>query len=90
MAAGLPVASTSVGDVPTMLSAENAPYLTPMHDAVFLRDALTALAANPAERRRIGAANPARARAEYDEATMIARYRTLYEEALGRPGSLAS
>ena len=41
MAAGLPVASTSVGDVPTMLSGENAPYLTPTHDEVFLRDALT-------------------------------------------------
>ena len=29
------------------------------------------------------------ARAEYDEGVMIARYRALYEDALGRPGALS-
>ena len=90
MAAGLPVASTPVGDVPHMLSSENAPYIIPGHSEVFLRDALNALVGDPALRRRVGEANRRRALAEYDEATMIARYRALYEGALGRPGALVS
>ena len=90
MAAGLPVAATAVGDIPNMVSAENLPYLVPAHNEVFLRDALGALVADPVLRRRIGDANRRRALAEHDEATMIARYRTLYEDALGRPGALAA
>ena len=46
------------------------------------------LVADPALRASVGAANQAKARAEYDEAVMIARYRALYEDALGRPGAL--
>ena len=90
MAAGLPVATTRVGDVPHMLAPENVPWIVRSHNEVFLRDVLNGLAADPDLRRRIGAANQRRARAEYDEATMIARYRTLYEGALGRPGALTS
>jgi glycosyltransferase involved in cell wall biosynthesis len=43
-----------------------------------LGQSLVRLARDPAERTRIGAANRARARAEYDEARMIERYRALY------------
>ena len=88
MAAGLPIAATSVGDVPAMVAPENAPYLIPAHNEVFLRDALAALVAQPALRAQIGDANRRRAVAEYDEALMIARYRALYEAALGRPNAL--
>ena len=88
MAAGLPVVSTPVGDVPVMLSAENAPLIAAEADEVRLRDALQQLVADPDLRRSIGAANQAKARAEYDEGVMIARYRALYEEAMGRPGAL--
>jgi glycosyltransferase involved in cell wall biosynthesis len=90
MAAGLPIAATSVGDLPDMVAAENAPYLIPAHNEVFLRDALNTLVREPELRRYIGAANQRRARAEYDETTMIDRYRALYEAALGRPGALAA
>ena len=89
MAAGLPVAGTSVGDVPAMVAAENAGYLIPAHNEVFLRDALDTLVREPALRRYIGEANRRRATAEYDETLMIARYRALYETALGRPGALS-
>ena len=88
MAAGLPVAGTQVGDVTSMLSPENQPYLIPAHNEVFLRDALHVLVSEPALRRHIGDANRRRAAVLYDEALMIARYRELYEGALGRPGAL--
>jgi L-malate glycosyltransferase len=88
MAAGLPIAGTRVGDVPVMVAPENDGFLIPAHDEVFLRDALNTLAREPDYRRRIGEANRRKAVAEYDEALMIARYRALYEGALGRPGAL--
>ncbi|EZP55316.1 Glycosyl transferases group 1 family protein [Sphingomonas sp. RIT328] len=83
MAAGLPVVSTPVGDVPQMVAAENAPYVTG-GDEVLLRDALQALVSDAALRARIGAANREKANAAYDEAAMIARYESLYGAALGR------
>ena len=88
MAAGLSIAGTGVGDVPAMVAPENAPYLIPAHNEVFLRDALDTLVREPALRHYIGEANRRRAAAEYDEALMIARYRALYEAELERPGAL--
>ena len=88
MAAGLPIASTPVGDIPKMVAAENAPFIAEHAGEVRLRDALQPLVLDAALRRTVGAANQAKARAEYDEAVMIARYRALYETVLGRPGAL--
>jgi glycosyltransferase involved in cell wall biosynthesis len=89
MAAGLPVASVPVGDVPAMLAPENAALVASHIHEVPLRDALQELVADPELRARVGAANQARARAEYDEALMIRRYADLYEGAMGRPGALS-
>ena len=88
MAAGLPIASTPVGDVAAMIAPENRPYVTPLHNEVFLRDALQPLVSHEAGRKHLGQLNQAKARAEYGEGAMIARYRVLYEGALGRPGAL--
>lgn len=87
MAAGLPIVSTPVGDVPRMVAAENAPFVTG-GDEVLLRDALQALVSDADLRRRVGAANRVKAHADYDADTMIARYRTLYADAISRPGAL--
>jgi glycosyltransferase involved in cell wall biosynthesis len=84
MAAGLPVAAPRVGDLAAMVARENGPYLTDPGDEAGLAHALAALAADPALRRRIGEANRAKARAEYDEGRMIERYRALYWGAMGR------
>lgn len=89
MAAGLPVAAPVVGDVARMVAPENVPYLTTHMTEVRLRDVMQPFVNDPALRRMIGAANQAKARAEYDEAVMIARYAALYEQAIGRPGALA-
>ncbi|HZU62695.1 MAG TPA: glycosyltransferase [Novosphingobium sp.] len=87
MAAGLPVAATDVGDVAGMVAPENRPFVVPAGDEAALAAAFAALAGDAALRARLGAANRARARAEYDEAAMIAAYRLVYGQALGRAGA---
>ncbi|MBX9796178.1 glycosyltransferase family 4 protein [Sphingomonas sp.] len=88
MAAGLPVAAPPVGDVPLMLSDENRRFLPGERHEVLLRDLLQQLAADPALRATLGAANRLKAQAEYDEAQMVAAYATLYESVARRPGAL--
>ncbi|MGZ3196657.1 MAG: glycosyltransferase family 4 protein [Croceibacterium sp.] len=78
MAAGLPVAAPAVGDVGAMVDEGNRPFIVAPGDERELRRALSALADDPALRKRIGEANRARARKEYDEAAMIQRYKALY------------
>lgn len=84
MAAGLSVVAPDVGDVAAMVSPENLPHIVPAGDEAALAAALGALAVDPALREGVGKANRARAKAEYDEATMIARYRSIYARAMGR------
>ncbi|PAX06667.1 glycosyltransferase [Sphingomonas lenta] len=88
MAAGLPIAGHPVGDVPLMVAADNLPFITEYPGEVRLRDALQPLVLDADLRARVGAANRAKARAEFDEAVMIGRYAQLYEQAMGRPGAL--
>ena len=88
MAAGLPIASLPVGDVPMMVSEPNRPFIADAPNEVRLRDVIQALIAHPELRAQAGAANQARVRAEFDQAQMVARYKALYEQVLGRPGAL--
>ena len=82
MAAGLPVASMDVGDVRAIVAEENQRFLAA--DEAALADAVTTLARDAELRVRIGGANRARARAQFDEAGMIAAYRALYARVVGR------
>jgi len=84
MAAGLPVAAPRVGDIGVMVASENGPFLAPPGDRPALAEALTRLAGDPALRKRIGEANRAKARGDYDESAMIERYRALYWGLMGR------
>ena len=84
MAAGLAVAAPRVGDVAAMVASENGPYLCAPGDETALAQALAELASDPALRRRIGEANRRKAAAEFDERTMIERYRALYWGLMGR------
>ena len=83
MAAGLPVASTDVGDVANMVAPANRPFV--VADEQGLADALGKLAADPELRAALGAANRARAQRDYDEKTMVDAYAALYGEALASP-----
>lgn len=86
MAAGLAVASPAVGDVIDIVATDNRPFITAPGDEAALGAALAALAGDDALRRRIGAANRLRARAEFDASAMTARYAGLYARVLGRAG----
>lgn len=84
MAAGLAVVAPDVGDVASMLSEANRPYVCPAGDEPGLAGAIAGLADDEALRARIGAANRARAQAEFDENMMVEAYRSLYATVLGR------
>ncbi len=84
MAAGLAVAAPRVGDIGAMVATDNGPFLTAPGNEAELAKAIQALAADPMLRKRIGAANRAKAAAEFDEHTMIERYRALYWGLMGR------
>ncbi len=84
MAAGLPIVAPRVGDIGAMVATDNGPWLCEPGDEAALGKALAELAADPALRKRIGEANRAKARAEFDEGTMTERYRALYWGLMGR------
>jgi glycosyltransferase involved in cell wall biosynthesis len=88
MAAGLPVVTPRVGDIPKMVSEPNDPFLSSDRTEVSIRDRIDTLAKHPEERARIGAANRERARALFDDGAMITSYARLYGEAMGRPDAL--
>ncbi|KXU32119.1 glycosyl transferase family 1 [Sphingobium sp. 22B] len=83
MAAGLPVASTDVGDVAAMVAPENRPFVVP--DEAALSSALGALAGDPGLRQRLGEANRQRACRDFTEAAMVDAYAGLYGQALSSP-----
>jgi glycosyltransferase involved in cell wall biosynthesis len=78
MAAGLPVVATDVGDVRSMVADENAAHIAPCDDTA-LAAALNALLVDPANARRIGAANRIRAERMFALDTMIAAHGALIE-----------
>jgi L-malate glycosyltransferase len=78
MAAGLPVVSTDVGDVKTMVAPQNQSLIVSASNEVALADALSRLVSDHDMRQTLGSANRAIAVRDYGEAAMIARYRTLY------------
>ena len=80
MASGLPVAATAVGDVAAMLAAENQALVTPLEDAA-LAGAIAALARDAALRASVGAANRAKAEAEFGQVAMVAAWGALFDEA---------
>lgn len=73
MAMALPVASTRVGDIAHMVAAENLPYLCDPDDHA-LAAVLRPLLRDAALRRRVGAANRAKAVREFDEQAMFDAY----------------
>tara|TARA_B100000614_G_scaffold99671_1_gene89591 strand:- start:337 stop:672 length:336 start_codon:yes stop_codon:yes gene_type:complete len=78
MAAGRAVVATDVGDIRSMVAEANRPYVVPLGDDAAYGRALEELLRDPALRARLGADNAAKARATYDEATMVATYDRLF------------
>ena len=82
MAAGLPVASTDVGDIRSMLAPANRAYVTALDDAA-LAAGLRGLIGQSALRRELGLANRARAERDFGQASMFVAWAELFEGTLG-------
>jgi glycosyltransferase involved in cell wall biosynthesis len=77
MAAGRAIASTDAGDIKAMVCEENRPFVVPKYD-VALASMLMALLRDNELRNDLGAANRARAVAEFDEKQMVEAYDRLF------------
>lgn len=77
MAAGLPVASTDVGDVRHMVSPQNRPFVTP-RDAAAMAEAIFGLLSEPSVAASIGTANRDVACKSFDQERMFADYEALF------------
>ena len=83
MKAGLPIASVDVGDVRNMVAAENGALICEQTQSG-LAEAFSALIADAAARKRIGAANRRRVEEAFPLDRMICRYVELYDDAMSR------
>ena len=82
MAAALPVVSTDVGDIRSMVAPENHPYIVPLDDSgASLADALARLTNSRDTMREIGARNAVKARDEFAFANMCDRTADLVDRA---------
>ena len=79
MATGLPIVSTNVGDVASMVAPKNG-FLVVPNEAAALAAAAAKLLDDEKLRLTLGAANKARARAEFSQDRMFASYGMLFDE----------
>jgi glycosyltransferase involved in cell wall biosynthesis len=82
MSAGVPVVSTSVGGLKTLLTDGVTGLLVPPEDSRALAAALVRLLENPVERQRIGAAGKQLVTEEYTVERMCGRYESLFQRLL--------
>jgi glycosyltransferase involved in cell wall biosynthesis len=82
MAAGLACVATAVGGSPEVLDDGACGVLVPPRRADRLRDALVALARNPAELARLGDLARRRIESSYAFSIVDSQYRALYEQLL--------
>jgi glycosyltransferase involved in cell wall biosynthesis len=94
MGSCLAVAATDVGDVRTVLPADQEPFLVPLTKEAPLEATATALAAaldrlarDPEERRRLGRINRRRVEERFSFAVMLSAYRDVYQGVLCVPPS---
>jgi len=87
MAASLPLVALRSSEAAMLLASDNGPWLAEPGDADDFAHKLETLATRPAERRRIGQANRAKAREEYDEQRAVERFWALYRSLAGHAGA---
>jgi glycosyltransferase involved in cell wall biosynthesis len=78
MATGLPVVSTRVGDVPSMVAPESAEVLVPSNDVDALAHAIRRVVDEPALRQSLGDANLRRVRETFALDLCLGRHLELY------------
>jgi glycosyltransferase involved in cell wall biosynthesis len=85
LAAARPVVATDVGGVRSVVRDGVSGWLVPPGDVARLADALSRLLADPAERRRMGAAGRADVAHRFGEERLVGDIRMLYRDLLGVP-----
>jgi len=83
-AAGVPIASTSVNEIPEIVSDGQSGLLAPPGDPAKLAEILVKLATNPALRRRLGQRAVEEARERHSLQAMIKGYQEIYDEIRSR------
>ena len=78
MAAGLPIVATDVGDISSMLSPANQPFIAPPEARTLLTAQLQRLIERPNLRQTIGELNRRHAEKSFDRQAMLKRYRDLF------------
>ena len=78
MAAGLPIVATDVGDISSMLSPANQPFIAPPEARTLLTAQLQRLIERPDLRQTIGELNRRHAEKSFDRQAMLKRYRDLF------------
>jgi glycosyltransferase involved in cell wall biosynthesis len=78
MAAGLPIVTTDVGDVPLMTATENQRFIVPREDEAALASAITLLTADATLRAQVGRLNRMHVRAAYPWQRTVDGYTELY------------
>jgi L-malate glycosyltransferase len=84
MASSRAVASTDVGDISVMVADANRPFIVPKDDEVAFARAISVLLNDPALRTRLGVLNRNRVQNKFSEEKMLAAYRSLIEDLVGR------
>jgi glycosyltransferase involved in cell wall biosynthesis len=84
MALGVPVIASHIGGLPEMVVDGATGRLVPPGDRPRLAAALAALAADPAQRRRMGAAGRERVRREFSEQRMLDEYEAAFRVAIAQ------
>ena len=84
MASGLPVIATDVGDCAALVGSAGAAFVVAPADRSGYAAALQQIEADTDLRRDLGAANRARAIAEFSKSRMIDEYRDVYKAALAQ------
>ncbi|MEX2647656.1 MAG: glycosyltransferase, partial [Alphaproteobacteria bacterium] len=79
MAAGRPVVATDVGDIKHIVAEPNRPFVVDPAEESALAACLGRLMDDVAERRRLGAANRARAAERFDIRAMTEAYRAVFD-----------
>jgi glycosyltransferase involved in cell wall biosynthesis len=82
MAAGLPIVATDVGDVASMLSTANQPFVAPPEAEALLTTQLQRLIERPELRSTIADLNQRHARERFDRQAMLERYHRLFSNLL--------
>ena len=82
MASGLPIVSTAVGGIPTVVDEGVTGFLVPAGDSVAMRDRISTLVLDPALRTRMGERARAIALQRYSAERMVSDYLALYESLL--------